>query len=177
MWSQISAIRSCVVHMNVRMPSSWAMSSTSMIAWVSWKRMACARAFSSDMWFTPKNWLSPKSSRSIVFRSPYSVVPAAISACAEEQAAPAPGRGGSGGGSGGMRRGPGTRLGVGDDHRDHAIGHDRVAEGILVARGPGLDAAREVIELGRILLATDVEPHGLRQLGGVAHVPARLVAL
>ena len=32
---------------------------------MSWNRICWARAFSSDMWFTPKNWLSPNRSRSI----------------------------------------------------------------------------------------------------------------
>ena len=36
-----------------------------MTAAMSWNRIACARAFSSDMWLTPKNWLSPNSSRSM----------------------------------------------------------------------------------------------------------------
>src|SRR6188472_3231774 len=51
--------------MKVRMPSWYAASSTSMIASSSWKRIDWARAFSSDMWLTPKNWLSPKRTRSI----------------------------------------------------------------------------------------------------------------
>ena len=66
MWSQTSPIRSCVVHMKVRMPMSRASSSTSMIAAVSLNFMSCWRAFSSDMWFTPKNWLSPKRMRSML---------------------------------------------------------------------------------------------------------------
>src|ERR1700682_4749994 len=41
-----------------------------MIARVSLKRTICWRAFSSDMWFTPKNWLSPKRMRSRVTSSP-----------------------------------------------------------------------------------------------------------
>ena len=37
-----------------------------MMADVSLNLTSCARAFSSDMWFTPKNWLSPKRMRSMV---------------------------------------------------------------------------------------------------------------
>ena len=54
------AMRSCVVHMNERTPASTASSMTSMIAEVSWNRSALAWARSSDMWLTPKNWLSPE---------------------------------------------------------------------------------------------------------------------
>ena len=45
-----------------------------MMASSSWKRIDCARAFSSDMWLTPKNWLSPNSRRSITH--PFALEPA-----------------------------------------------------------------------------------------------------
>ncbi|TQR85359.1 hypothetical protein D8S82_17160 [Mycobacterium hodleri] len=41
--------------MKVVTPASCAASSTDIIASSDWKRIACARARSSDMWFTPKN--------------------------------------------------------------------------------------------------------------------------
>ena len=49
MWSATSAMRSCVVHMNERTPAPYALSMTSMMAPVSWNRIALWRAFSSDM--------------------------------------------------------------------------------------------------------------------------------
>src|SRR5258708_3182947 len=42
------------------------MSRTSMIALMSWNFMAWACAFSSDRWLTPKNWLSPNNTRSMI---------------------------------------------------------------------------------------------------------------
>src|SRR3954447_24854997 len=94
-----------------------------------WKRIAWARAFSSDMWLTPKNWLSPNSRRSI-----YAAF--LVSSRATVWAA---GRGTGVGAR--LRRQPGQpeaatlaalgrRLlarraavaGVGDHHRDHAVG-------------------------------------------------------
>src|SRR5690349_2424647 len=44
-----------------------------MMARVSLNRTSCARAFSSDMWLTPKNWLSPKRMRSMVVMAPRSI--------------------------------------------------------------------------------------------------------
>jgi hypothetical protein len=66
MIATISVIRSWVVHMKVRTPSASATSRTSTIACVFWTRIAPARAFSSDIWLMPKNWLSPNSRRSIL---------------------------------------------------------------------------------------------------------------
>ena len=141
---------------------------------MSWKRIACARAFSSDMWLTPKNWLSPNSRRSIIgLRS-------------------RPGRG-----LGASRRiGRGSReaalagaargaaLGVAA-----AVGAPLPASAIIIAItrsvtaalaksfapsiAAALDAVDEVVDLRAVLLAAQVEADRLGQLGRVADVPAR----
>src|SRR5436190_14941256 len=104
--------------MKVRMPSSYAASSTAMIALRSWKRIDCARAFSSDMWFTPKNWLSPNSTRSILQPS-----------LAEHAVEQAPlGLRLGGGHTAHLRHGT---TGLRQDHGDHAVGLQRRAEGVL----------------------------------------------
>src|SRR6056297_2473338 len=129
-----------------------------MIASVFWKRIICWRAFSSDMWLTPKNWLSPKSSRSIS-GAPFPE-PAALLRRGRSRA---PG-GGADGGAG---------LGVLDDHGHRAVGLGGRSEVVLhrasiILRNRG----DEVVELGGIFLAPEVKPTVLGELGGVFHCPS-----
>src|SRR3954463_11207272 len=116
-----------------------------MMARVSLNRTSCARAFSSDMWLTPKNWLSPKRIRSML------VIPC-------------------------------PRCSVGRPVRlldllEDPIGLAGAGKRIFVVEIALADCGEEGVELGRILLAAQVEGHRLLQLGDVARVPALLVAV
>src|SRR4051812_46613066 len=188
--------------MNVRTPAAWAASMTSITLSIDWKRIAWARAFSSDMWLTPKNWLSPKSRRSITrpFVSRAGPRPALRAGSA--------GAGGSGGGARaparrGRPRGParapssrpratargrrrgglagghgrGALLRVGDHQRDHAVGLGRALEAVDAVDAAVAHAPDEVVDLRGVLLAAQVEADRLRELRRVAEVPAVLVAL
>src|ERR1039457_5220847 len=112
------------------------------------KRIAWARAFSSDMWFTPKNWLSPKSSRSITFsRSPSPKTESFCPLWAH-----------------GLEDGPiserrGALPGVRDQHANDLVCDPRTFEAIDAVRAPLLHALDEGVDLGAVLLATQVEPH------------------
>src|SRR5271165_1167319 len=114
-----------------------------MMAAVSLNLTSCARAFSSDMWFTPKNWLSPKRMRSMVATWEASAV------------------------------GP-VRL---ENEVHDAVRLIGASEGILVRHVAGANGLGEGLELRRIFLASQVEPHGLLEAGDVARVPALDVVL
>ena len=144
-----------------------------------WKRIAWARAFSSDMWLTPKNWLSPNSRRSITSPTPLSRAGSRTAAgCGlgprkrnrrDRLAVPArrPRR----------RRASTRPAGVGEHHRDHAVGGRRALEPVQAVDRAGPHPLDEVLDLRAVLLAAQVEADRLRQLGRVADVPAPLVAV
>src|SRR6266446_5659889 len=114
-----------------------------MIAEVSLNFSSCWRAFSSDIWFTPKNWLSPKRMRSMVAMGRASAI--------------------------GL-----IRL---EDQVDDAFGLVGGREGILVGHVAGPDRLGEGLELGRVLLAPQVEADRLLEPSDVARVPALHVVL
>ena len=185
------AIRSCVVHMKVRDALVVGASSTSMIASRSWKRIGCARAFSSDMWFTPKNWLSPKSSRSIV-QLPASRSLGRCGRGHRRLRLPSPGEPAQAEvRSAGVRRGDRRVRPTGARRRaspvaggvrrpisgDHPVGDGRAMRSrSSPSSSPALDALHELLELGAVLLAAQVEADRLGELGRVPDVPAGPVA-
>src|SRR5215510_11888347 len=114
-----------------------------MIAEVSLNFNSCWRAFSSDMWFTPKNWLSPKRMRSMVVIDQASAL--------------------------GL-----IRL---EDQVNDAFGLVGGCEGILVGHVAGPDRLGEGLELGRVLLAPQVEADRFLEPSDVARVPALHVVL
>ncbi len=130
---------------------------------MSWKRSCCARAFSSDMWLMPKNWLSPNSSRSIA---------QALPAAAEEARACD--------GDRGARASPApTEAPVAASATIIPIVRSvaaAAAKSLSPSGSPAQHLGDERFDLGAVLLAAQVEPDRLGQLGRVADVPALLVA-
>src|SRR5260221_6866566 len=109
-----------------------------MMAEVSLTYSSCWRAYSWDMWFTPKNWLSPKRMRSMVV----------------------------------MGRASAMGLIRVENQVDDAVGLVGGCEGILVGHVAGPDRLGEGLELGRVLLAPQVEADRFLEPGDVARVPA-----
>src|SRR5450432_4778170 len=139
-----------------------------MILLTSWKRMDWARAFSSDMWFTPKNWLSPNSRRfiwTLLDRGPRTLRAEQRETAGRRRTL-----------DGGFASGGGAPLGVREDHRQDLVGVRRTAERTGGFLRPADDRLHEVVDLRGILLAAQVEPDLFGQLGGVADVPALAVA-
>src|SRR5262245_12431550 len=138
-----------------------------MIASRSWKRICCARAFSSDMWFTPKNWLSPNSRRSMarVGADVCAVGIVVVISVSYPQRAQRRSDPVAGSRCRRLCRRGAIRLQsrflagrVLADHRDHAIRDGRGGE-VVLARGlAGDDALHEGVQLGAVLLAAKVEP-------------------
>ena len=143
-------------HEGARRPRRTRRRAPSMTASMSWKRIAWARAFSSDMWLTPKNWLSPNSSRSIGWPSCVALI--ARTSCRIRAA-------GAGGGKARERRSRrGRELvaavgGVVDQHGDRT-GRSPRRRRRSSARpvAPLADPRDEVVDLGAVLLAAQVEP-------------------
>src|SRR5258705_12268377 len=135
-----------------------------MIACRLWKRIDCARAFSSDMWLTPKNWLSPNRILSMAGRGTSSIDMGAGSADDTRPESLA-------------RRGRSRRdtfLRRADEHRDDAVGLERRGERVLAVEAARANAFREVVDLRRVLLAAEIEPDLVRKVGRVANRPARV---
>ena len=137
-----------------------------MMACRSWNRMDCARALSSDMWLTPKNWLSPKSTRSITW-SRVCMPPASCDQPNMRDQKPLARRRDLG-------RGMCPAAVLGQDHGDQAIGLQGRAERVDVVGAPAFYGFHEVVDLRRVLLAAQVVPDLLSQIGRVLHRPARL---
>src|SRR5450432_4012328 len=99
-----------------------------MISSRSWKRIDWARAFSSDMWLTPKNWLSPKRTRSIAW--PVEGVVAVFMASSADPRPEALARrlGHSGRGS----------RDLAEQHRDDAVGVERGSKRVLAVEATRL---------------------------------------
>src|SRR6188768_565295 len=133
-----------------------------MMAPSSWNRIDWLRAFSSDMWLTPKNWLSPKRTRSMACAASGAAEGFMRSAEDARQQARAGRR---------LRRHR-RASGLAEHHRDDAVGVQGRGEGIDAVHAACLDAGGEVVDLRRVLLAAQVEPDLIGEIGGVAHRPA-----
>src|SRR5688500_5879528 len=142
------AMRSWVVHIKVLMPSARAVSIVFSIVRSSLNLMDCALDFSSEIWLTPKNWLSPNNILSMF-----------IFLCV-----------------GKIGRAGLLLLQVPDLEHD-AVGQPGALECVDAVLFSAHHTVDEIIHLGRVFFAAQVKINRCGQFGNVPDVPSFCISV